>query len=64
MSVVNQIPKSEDGYGVKYTTESGNEYVISHNTIKKRFTLWKSLEKGYEKIGTANSPIDLYKKCN
>ncbi len=64
MSVVNQIPKSEDGYGVKYTTESGNEYVISHNKIKRRFTLWKSLEQGYEKLGTANSPIDLYKKCN
>ena len=43
MSVVNQIPKSEDGYGVKYTTESGNEYVISHNKIKKRFTALKSL---------------------
>ena len=64
MSVVNQIPKSENGYGVRYITESGNEYVISHNKTKQRFTLWKDVESGYEKIGTANSPIDLYKKCN
>lgn len=64
MSIVNKIPKSEDGYGVRYITESGNEYVISNNTIKRKFTLWHLLEKGYEKIGTASNPIDLYKKCN
>ena len=29
MSNVNQIPKSEDGYGVRYISESGNEYIIS-----------------------------------
>lgn len=63
MSIVNQIPKSEDGYGVRYITESNNEYIISHNTRKARFTLWKDVKNGYEKIGSANSPIDLYKKC-
>lgn len=64
MSNVNQIPKSEDGYGVRYISEFGNEYIISQNTKKEKFTLWKILKNGYEKIGTANSPIDLYKKCN
>lgn len=63
MSIVNQIPKSEDGYGVRYITESNNEYVISHNTKNKRFTLWKDLKNGYEKIGTSNNPISLYEKC-
>lgn len=62
MSIVNQIPKSEDGYGVLYKTKS-NEYVISQNTKKEKFTLWKKLKNGYEKVGTANSPTDLYKKC-
>ena len=35
MSIVNQIPKSEDGYGVLYITKS-NEYIISQNTKKER----------------------------
>lgn len=62
MSIVNQIPKSEDGYGVLYKTKS-NEYVISQNTKKEKFTLWKKLKNGYEKVGTASNPTDLYKKC-
>lgn len=64
MSIVNQIPKSEDGYSVRYISEFGNEYIISQNTKKEKFTLWKILKNGYEKISTSNSPIDLYKKCN
>lgn len=64
MSIVNQIPKSEDGCGVRYTTENNTVYIISQNKKKEKFTLWKELKNGYEKIGTANSPIDLYKKCN
>ena len=63
MSNVNQIPKSEDGYGVRYISESGNEYIISQNTKKEKFTLWKILENGYEKIATSDIPTSLYKKC-
>ena len=63
MSVVKKLPKTETGHGVKYTTESGNVYVISNDPIKKRFTLWKTVSSGYEKIGTSDSPINLYKKC-
>lgn len=63
MSVVNQIPKSEDGHGVRYTSETGNVYIISQNTKKERFTLWKELKSGYEKIATADIPTTLYKKC-
>ena len=47
MSIVNQIPKSEDGFGVKYTSESGNIYIISHNTKKERFTLWKEVKNSF-----------------
>ena len=63
MSNVSQIPKSEDGYGVRYISESGNEYIISQNTKKEKFTLWKVLEIGFEKISSANNPVELYKKC-
>ena len=63
MSIVSKIPKSETGYGVHYTTSSGNIYIISNNPIKRKFTLWKELEEGYEKLGPSSSPVDLYKKC-
>ena len=41
MSIINQIPKSEDGHGVRYISEFGNEYIISQNTKKEKFTLFK-----------------------
>jgi len=63
MSVVKQIPKTENGYGVEYTTLSGNVYFISNNLTKKKFTLWKKVDNGYDKMGTADNPLDLYKKC-
>lgn len=63
MSTVNQIPKSEDGYGVRYTTENNTVYIISQNKKKEKFTLWKELKSGYEKIATSDIPTALYKKC-
>ena len=63
MSIVKQIPKSDNGHGVLYTKLNGNVYQISNNPIKKRFTLWKVLENGYEKISTSDNPLNLYEKC-
>ena len=63
MSIVNQIPKSEDGHGVRYTTENNTVYIISQNKKKEKFTLWKELKNGYEKIATSDIPTSLYKKC-
>ena len=60
MSIVKQIPKSDNGHGVLYTKSNGNVYQISNNPIKKRFTLWKVLENGYEKISTSDNPLNLY----
>ena len=37
MSIVNKIPKSEDGYGVRYTTENNTVYIISQNKKKVIF---------------------------
>ena len=63
MSNVKQIPKSENGHGVLYTKLNGNIYQISNNPVNKRFTLWKVLNNGYEKISTSDNPLKLYEKC-
>lgn len=63
MSKVNKIPSSETKQ-LKYTTDSGNIYLISNNKIKNKFTLWLEVENNeYQKIASADNPIDLYKKC-
>lgn len=61
MATIKTLPKTEDGHGVLYRTPT-TEYVISQNTIKAKFTLWRIVEDEYEKLGTADSPIELYKK--
>lgn len=61
MATIKTLPKSEDGHGVLYKTSTA-EYVISQNTLKQQFTLWKIVEDGYEKLGTANDPLKLYEK--
>ena len=63
MSIVKQIPKSDNGHGVLYTKSNGNIYQISNNPVNKRFTLWKVLNNGYEKISTSDNPLKLYEKC-
>lgn len=61
MATTKTLPKTEDGHGVIYKTPTA-EYLISQNTAKQQFTLWKIVEGGYEKLGTANSPTKLYEK--
>ena len=56
--IVKTIPSSETGRGVLCTTASGDKYTISQNPLKMQFTLWKHIEDGYEKIATANNPLD------
>lgn len=58
--VVASIPKTETGAGVFCKTTSGQEYTISQCLEKEKFTLWKSVDGGFEKISTANSPLNLY----
>ena len=41
-------------------TNSGQKYQISQNVERKKFTLWQVVNKGFIKIKTANSPVDLY----
>lgn len=61
---LSKLPSSENGTGVTCTTLSGEQYYISQNTEKRKFTLWRIVDGGYQKITTANSPFDLYEKIN
>lgn len=62
VSIVKSLPKTEDGNGILCKTHTAFDYQISQNTSKKknRFTLWKILEDGYEKVASADTPQDLY----
>lgn len=55
--IVKSIPSTETGSGTLCRTESGQEYLITHNPIKEQFTLWKVLKDGYERISSAMSPL-------
>ena len=58
--IVKSIPASDNGAGVLCVTNSGQKYQISQNVERKKFTLWQVINKGFIKIKTANSPVDLY----
>ena len=58
--VVKNIPTSENGSGVLFAKNSGQQYQITKNTEKQKFTLWKIVDKGFIKMKTASSPVDLY----
>lgn len=60
MKVVKSIPASENGPGVRMKTRSGAEYIVSMNRDKRKFTLWRCTDAGYEKMSVANAPTDLY----
>lgn len=59
--MVNKIPKSEDGPVHTYYT-SKNKYLITWNTTQNRFTLWKALNTGFEKLTTSNNPLNFYQQ--
>lgn len=58
--IVKSIPASDNGAGVLCVINSGQKYQISQNVERKKFTLWQVVNKGFIKIKTANSPVDLY----
>lgn len=64
--MVKSIPKSEDGHGVLVIRDKHN-YMITLNTNAMRFTLWQikpGKPEEYDKIGTADTPLKLYKKID
>lgn len=58
--VVKKIPTSESGTGVLCKTKSGKLYQITQNPEKRKHTLWKVVDGGFEKLATGDSPYDLY----
>lgn len=60
--IIKTIPNTENGTTVTNTTLSGDKYLITRCLEKQRFTLWKILSEGYEKLATATSPLELYNK--
>ena len=60
-NVVKNLPASENGRGVLCTPREKEQYVVSHDLAKDKFTLWKVVPEGYEKIKAgADSPFELY----
>lgn len=59
--IVKSIPNTETGHIVSCHTkqkQSGEEYLITECPEKNRFTLWKVLKDGFERISTSESPLD------
>lgn len=57
--MVTKIPKSEDGSMHTHCTNK-NKYLITWNKTQNRFTLWRILKSGFEKLTTSNNPINFY----
>lgn len=56
--IYKSIPSSETGATLSnFTRVSRNEYLITQCPEKNRFTLWRVLKEGYEKLDTASSPL-------
>ena len=54
-----KIPNNEKPV-VSYLIEGVKCYIITQNTLKGKFTLYKVLENDYEKLATDSSPLTLY----
>ena len=52
-----KIPASEK-IAVTYIFEGVDEYIITHNAIKGKFTLYKIMKDDYQKIKMADTPIE------
>ena len=56
--IVKTIPSSETG---SRTSCLDGKYLITNNPIEERFTLWKCLDDGFERIKTSDNPLDFDK---
>lgn len=60
-AVVKTIPTAESGSRTTCTTKLGKKYLITNNPAKERFTLWRVVEDGYEKLSVSSNPLDFDK---
>jgi hypothetical protein len=56
--IVKAIPNTETGIR---TNCLDGKYLITNNPIEERFTLWKCLDDGFERIKTSDNPLDFDK---
>ena len=52
-----KIPTNEE-IVVTYTFEGIKEYVVTHNALKGKFTLYRIMDNDYEKLKVATSPLE------
>ena len=52
--IVKAIPNSE----IQKVDCLNGKYIITQNNLEERFTLWKRLEDGFEKVKTSNNPLN------
>ena len=52
-----KIPSNEKVM-VSYVFEGVKCYVTTHNALKGKFTLYKQMEDDYQKLKTADSPLE------
>ena len=62
--VYQKLPASEAGPNSVHSTTAGEVFWVTRNPKNNQFTLWKAVEGGYEKQGTAKSPLKLYDRIN
>lgn len=62
MMAVKRVPASDTGPQLQCLTRAGERYVITQNPVTRKFTLWRVVSGGYEKISTADSPVPLNSK--
>lgn len=60
--LLRKIPASESGPLLTCRTISGDEYIISQNPERKKFTMWHKGDTGFVKCGVADFPFDLEAK--
>lgn len=54
--IYKSIPTTENGVGTTCLTRSGKEYLITQNVERCRFTLWESVDGGYIRLKSEDSP--------
>jgi hypothetical protein len=52
-----KIPSNEKTV-VTYTFEGVAGYIVTHNALRGKYTLYKIVENDYQKLKTADTPID------
>ena len=55
-----KIPNTEQ-ITMSYVSEGVKCYTVTQNALKGNFTLYKIVNKDYQKIATANSPLEFDK---